>query len=176
VLRTALLLTCFALAAGLAACGGSSDSGAEELARQHELAAAKRQAAQDARQGARIKGLERELARAGHSTAGEASGSADTQGETTAEAPSLGDWPGGSAYTAILASLGSEEVARTEQAQASGRGLDAGVLFSTEFSSLRPGYWVVFSGTFSGEDAAAGRAARARELGYVDAYPRFVSP
>jgi hypothetical protein len=54
--------------------------------------------------------------------------------------------------------------------------LDAGVLFSSDFRSLRPGYWVVFSGTFSAQPDAARRADRARELGYSSAYPRLVSP
>jgi hypothetical protein len=51
------------LAAGLVmgACGSSDDSGAEELARQQELRAARQQAAEDARQSAKIGELERKL-------------------------------------------------------------------------------------------------------------------
>jgi hypothetical protein len=50
------------------------------------------------------------------------------------------------------------------------------VLFSSDYSSLRPGYWVVFSGSFGSVGEAAARTARAQELGYTDAYPRFVAP
>ncbi len=159
----------------LAACGGSDDSGAAELARQQELAEARKEAAQDARQSAHIKQLERKLKGVQKQTASE------PEATTTVAAPpqgsaSAGDWPGDSGYTAILASLTSEPEARATQAEAAGRGLDAGVLYSSDFSSLRPGYWVVFSGSFATDDDAAARAAGARELGYADAYPRFVSP
>jgi hypothetical protein len=159
----------------LPACGSSENGGSDELARQHELAAARRQAAQDARQGARLQGLERQLRRSGQTPTSAPPAQVPDQAAPPA-GPQLGDWPGGSAYTAILASDASRLQARAEQAEASGRGLDAGVLFSTDFSSLRPGYWVVFSGSFASQEAAASRAARAHELGYSDAYPRFVSP
>jgi cell division septation protein DedD len=85
------------------------------------------------------------------------------------------DWPGGSGYTTILASLPSKAAALRVQAMARGRGLDAGVLYSTRYSSLRPGYWVVFSGKSAGQQKADRRTARAKSLGYKKAYPRFVS-
>jgi S1-C subfamily serine protease len=88
----------------------------------------------------------------------------------------LGDWPGGTGYTVILASKGSETEARTIQAEASASGLDAGVLFSSDFRSLRPGYWVVFSGIYDSQSAAAQAATDARDIGFSDAYSRFVSP
>jgi serine/threonine protein kinase len=88
----------------------------------------------------------------------------------------LGDWPGGSGYSAMIGAFSSQARARRWQLQAVRRGLDAGVLFSSEFNSLRPGYWVVFSGSFDSESEAAARAARAQQLGYSDSYPRFVSP
>ncbi|MGV1049949.1 MAG: SPOR domain-containing protein [Solirubrobacterales bacterium] len=87
-----------------------------------------------------------------------------------------GDWPGGPGFTAVLASLSTESEARAGQLRATARGLDAGVLFSTDFRSLRPGYWVVFSGDFASAGEAAERAERAHGLGYSDAYPRFVAP
>jgi hypothetical protein len=86
------------------------------------------------------------------------------------------DWPGGSGYTTILASLPSKAAALRVQAMARERGLDAGVLYSTRYSSLRPGYWVVFSGKSAGQRKADRRTARAKSLGYGKAYPRFVSP
>lgn len=98
-----------------------------------------------------------------------------TSNPSTSSAGSRGDWPGGSGFTVILASKGSEAEARSLQSQATAAGLDAGVLYSSNFRSLRPGYWVVFSGTFSTATDAGRRAARAKELGYTDAYPRFVS-
>lgn len=173
------------IAAGLCAalligCGGSEDSGAGELARQRELAEARKEAAQNARQDATIEQLEHRLHRLKAEGAGTTTETpvASTP-EPAAEEPSsstLGDWPGGSGYSAMLGAFSSEENARTLQREATELGLDAGVLYSSNFSSLRPGYWVVFSGTFSDHDGAAARAARAQELGYSDSYPRFVSP
>lgn len=166
------------LVLALAGCGGDGESGSEELARQHEIASARQQAAQDARQAERVKQLEREVSSLKRGARPDAATTTESVPEPGPEptATSLGDWPGGTGYTAILASLSSESEARTEQAQATARGLDAGVLFSTEFRSLRPGYWVVFSGDFGTVAEAGERAERAQGLGYSDAYPRFVAP
>jgi hypothetical protein len=90
--------------------------------------------------------------------------------------PRSNGWPGGSGYTVILASSRAESDARAVQRRASDAGLDAGVLRSSDFASLRRGYWVVFSGTFEQVDGASGRQSRARSLGFPDAYTRFVSP
>jgi len=164
----------------LTACGGSGDSGADELARQGELAEARKEAAQNARQNATIEQLEHRLHRLkteGVETTTETTVAATP--EPPVEEPSssnLGDWPGGSGYSAMLGAFSSEENARDLQREATELGLDAGVLYSSNFSSLRPGYWVVFSGTFTDHEEAAARAVRAQELGYSDSYPRFVSP
>jgi hypothetical protein len=55
-------------------------------------------------------------------------------------------------------------------------GLEAAILRSDRHSDLRPGYWVVFSGTYSddGGDAATALDA-AREAGFEDAYVRHVN-
>jgi hypothetical protein len=158
----------------MAACGSSDESGAEQLAHQRELAAARHQAAQDARQSAHIKELEDQLEQRDPNAARQGSQTPSAEAGSETEASS-GDWPGPSAYTAILASDASEAQARADQANASAAGLDAGVLDSSDFSSLRPGYWVLFSGSFSTVSEAISRVSRAHELGYSDAYPRFVS-
>jgi hypothetical protein len=161
----------------LAACGDSEESGADALARQHELANARHQAAQDARQAAHVKELQREVAALKHRPQADAGPTTESSAAAPVEeSQAPGDWPGGSGYTAILASLSTEAEARERQREATSAGLDAGVLFSSDFSSLRPGYWVVFSGDFASSDGADARTARAKELGYADAYPRFVAP
>jgi hypothetical protein len=182
-LAAALLL--MSALAGLSGCGrGSGDTGAEELAHQRELSAARSEAAQGARQATKIKDLERELHKVVHhqkeartaATTAPTTDSSQSAAPPPAEVEAIGDWPGGSGFTAILASVATEEEARSIQSEATGRGLDAGVLFSSDYSSLRPGCWVVFSGVFSDADGAETRMAHARELGYSEAYPRFVSP
>lgn len=92
-------------------------------------------------------------------------------------APAVGtdDWPGGSGFTAILASRSSEAEAVAVEAEASRRGLDARILYSSDYSSLRPGYWAVFSGLFPDDAGAELRASRAQELGHPDAYPGSVA-
>lgn len=172
--------------ATLSACGGGSgssstaDDGAAEVAHQRELAHARHQGAQAARQAARIKDLEREVRAVRERERSRESPPPAASEPQPAPAPEtesdISDWPGGSGYTAILASVSSEGEARSIQTEATGKGLDAGVLFSTDYNSLRPGYWVVFSGVFRDADGADERARHAHELGYSDAYPRFVSP
>jgi hypothetical protein len=160
-------------------CADSNDSGVGELARQRELAEARKEAAQDARQSATIEQLEKRLERVNEQRGGAVPSAPDpvpTPPRKVTTSSSLGDWPGGSGYSAMLGAFSTEENARSQQSEATGLGLDAGVLYSSNFSSLRPGYWVVFSGTFSSQEEAAARALRAQELGYTDSYPRFVSP
>lgn len=187
VARSLVLVLLLAIGSILTGCGGSggADTGASELAHQRELVEARRQAAQDARQATRIKALERELhtvKRQEDTGAHDKSGDRATAPEAHAEEEQpateavAGDWPGGSGFTAILASLPTEAEAIAVEAEATGRGLDAGVLYSSDYSSLRPGYWVVFSGVFPNDGGAEARASRAHELGYPDAYPRFVAP
>jgi hypothetical protein len=52
-------------------------------------------------------------------------------------------------------------------------GEPAGVLFSSDFSSLKPGYWVVFSGIFASRDAAL-QQARSLRPEFPGSYPRFI--
>jgi hypothetical protein len=72
----ALALASAALA--LSACGGSSNDGAAEVAKQDELKAARAQAAQNARQSARIATLEHRLKHASRQRAESATGPAPT--------------------------------------------------------------------------------------------------
>lgn len=173
-------------AAALTGCGGDDDdAGAqtdlvrEQLA-EERIARERADAARAARQEERLKQLEEELREAKRPPSRGSSRPPASEPASTAPGtppPSNGgDWPGGSGHTAILASKSSEADARAMQREASARGLDAGVLHSSDFRSLRPGYWVVFSGRFGSSGDASRRAARAKELGYGDAYPRFVSP
>jgi hypothetical protein len=91
-----------------------------------------------------------------------------------AETPvSSASWPG---YTVVLASKGSVAEAEGIADRARAAGLpDVGTLHSSDHSSLRPGFWVVYSATFGSRDASAAAAADARAAGFQDAYPRYVS-
>jgi hypothetical protein len=85
-----------------------------------------------------------------------------------------GDWPAGeTAWTAVLSSVRSESDARAAKARLASSGEPAGVLFSSDYAGLRPGYWVVFSGSYSSESAAE---AQARKLSgsWPGAYARRI--
>jgi hypothetical protein len=91
-------------------------------------------------------------------------------------------WPAGkSGYTVVLNSIPLTSVGRRNAVDqgkvALARGLSqVGVLDSSRFSSLHPGYWVVFSGVFDSERAARGQIARARSASFQLAYVRRITP
>jgi SPOR domain len=99
----------------------------------------------------------------------------ETEPETTPGAGTgSSDWPAGeTAWTAVLSSVRSESDARAAKSRVAASGEPAGVLFSSDFPGLRPGYWVVFSGTFPGR-AAAESQANALRSDFPDAYARRI--
>ena len=56
----------------------------------------------------------------------------------------------------------SESDARAAKRSLIDQGEPAGVLPSDDFADLRPGYWVLFSGTYADRDAAIAQAASLR--------------
>jgi serine/threonine-protein kinase len=72
----------------------------------------------------------------------------------------------------VLMDFGIARTAERAASQVRARGYESGVLLSTEYRSLRPGYWVVYSGRFATEAEAAAHAERLRRAGYTTAYPR----
>ena len=55
------------------------------------------------------------------------------------------------------------------------RGFPAGVLYSSDFRSLNPGYWVTYSGEFDTEAQANAHARALRSAGYSECYQRKVA-
>ncbi len=97
-----------------------------------------------------------------------------TPDSTAPGAPTTGalaEWPAGkTGWTAVLASTESRSEAE-RKARAAGGG-DVGVLRSDDFSSLRKGYWVVFSGQYD----SRGDAETAAESAAGGAYARQIVP
>jgi len=97
-----------------------------------------------------------------------ATGGSETVPASTAAADSgLSDWPAGTTgWTNVLVSVPKVDgrdaaVARAEQARR--RGLRrVGVLDSSRYASLHPGYWVVFAGVYPSEPEATSRLREAR--------------
>jgi hypothetical protein len=65
-------------------------------------------------------------------------------------------------------------VARARQAKRSGL-KDVGVLVSSQYSSLHPGYYVVFSGIYSSQAQASAGLTAAHAKGFPDAYQTRVT-
>jgi hypothetical protein len=90
-------------------------------------------------------------------------------------------WPAGRAgWTIVLDSVPSTNGragALGEAKQASRLGLSqVGVLDSAQFSSLHPGYFVVFTGVYGTEAAAQSHIIDAHRRGYREPYPRRIVP
>jgi hypothetical protein len=103
-----------------------------------------------------------------------------TRPRPPAQRPRLIEWPRGrSGWTLVLASLptsANREAALTKARQALEAELpQVGVLESSRFSSLHPGYFVVFSGVYSSLSTAQDAASRAAQAGYGNAYARRVT-
>ena len=98
-----------------------------------------------------------------------------------AGARALAVWPTAkSGWTVILQSLPvangrSFALAQARAAQHAGL-TEVGILDSSKFSSLHPGYYVLFSGIHSSFSDADTAAAGARSHGYPRAYARRITP
>jgi hypothetical protein len=94
-------------------------------------------------------------------------------------APQLVDWPPSqNGYTVVIASLpasGGRARAISKAREVLANKLpEVGVIDSGEFSSLHPGYYVVFSGIYADQRAALGGIERVQSL-YPAAYIRQIS-
>lgn len=96
-------------------------------------------------------------------------------GGTTGTA-TIESWPAGKeAWTVILKSASSRSEAETRARELQEQGTTVGVLESKDYSSLRAGYWVVFSGQYENQEAAQ-EAADGLKAKVPEAYARFVKP
>jgi hypothetical protein len=101
---------------------------------------------------------------------------------TAATTPPNGElaWPASqNGWTVVLVSdpktTGHEDAVHTA-AQAAASGLpQVGVLDSSLFASLQPGYYVVFTGIYGTESDAEAAVATARQAGFSGAYSRQVA-
>ena len=90
------------------------------------------------------------------------------------------DWPAGEdGWTIVLASVPQTKgrptaVARARQARRKGLS-QVGVLDSSQYASLHPGYWVVFSGVYASEAEATSALEPAREVARTATVRRVVA-
>ena len=103
-------------------------------------------------------------------------GTTATPGASPAAGGTVAEWPAGKrGWTVILASTTTEADAKKRAETFNGAGQPAGVLHSDEYSSLRAGYWVVFSGVYDTQEDAQ-KAAEAAQGKAPGAYAREVVP
>ncbi len=111
-------------------------------------------------------------------TDGDGSTSTTSPATTTGGTGTLIAWPGRDGYTVVLDSIPvsagrSRAVTKANAAIASGLER-VGVLTSSDFASLRAGYYVVFTGIYDTETDARAAVSRVRGAGYPRAYPREI--
>jgi hypothetical protein len=99
---------------------------------------------------------------------------------TTTTPGTIISWPAGTdGYTIVLKSTPTSQgrgPADAAAQQAINAGLrQVGVLNSSEYSSLNPGYYVTFTGVYTTESQAEGALANARSKGFPTAYVRRVA-
>lgn len=93
----------------------------------------------------------------------------------------LVSWPEGTrGWTVVLESLpqgGGRAAATAKAKEAAEAGLtEVGVLESSRYSSLHPGYFVVFSGVYDARGQAEQGVSQARGRGFQSAYAREIAP
>ena len=112
-------------------------------------------------------------------TGGFATVAQTTDGGEVTGPSSIAEWPSGEdGWTIALASVPQTEgrapaLARAKAARK--RGLDSvGVLDSSRYASLHPGYWIVFSGIYASEAEATSALEQARQYARVAAVRHIV--
>jgi cell division septation protein DedD len=89
-------------------------------------------------------------------------------------------WPANeNGWTIVLVSYpktNGHASARTTASKAAKSGLgEVGILDSSLFASLQPGYFVVFTGIYSSKDDADAAVSTARQAGFGGAYSRQIA-
>jgi hypothetical protein len=77
-------------------------------------------------------------------------------------------------WTAQVAASRTQAAADAVAGRLRANGVAAGTLFSSDYASLTPGYWVTYSGKFGDRATAEQQAQRLRDKGFSDAFAREV--
>lgn len=98
---------------------------------------------------------------------------------TTPASPTTGiaSWPHGmTGYTVILDVIPGKTAATANATKIAATGIPVGLLYSSDYSSMTPGDWIVFSGTYTTRAAAARAASQLKAKGQTGAYAFSVVP
>lgn len=95
----------------------------------------------------------------------------------TSAAAQVATWPSGlSGWTVQLASVSSESAAQATARSLATRGLDVGILNSSDHPHMHPGQWVVFSHRYALQAQAQAAAAQLAAAGHPGASAIEVAP
>lgn len=112
---------------------------------------------------------------ASNSTNGAGATSGATATTAAGSRANIGAWPRGlPGWTVVLAADHTRAAAYRVAERAGARGIEVGVLDSSQHPSLAPGFWVVFSGRYPTQTAAQSASAQLISLGQSYAHPRLV--
>ncbi|HWF25361.1 MAG TPA: SPOR domain-containing protein [Solirubrobacteraceae bacterium] len=96
---------------------------------------------------------------------------------TTKPAATIASWPAGvTGYTVVLGVVHARSAATASATKIASAGIPVGVLASSDYSSMRPGDWIVFSGTYSSRAQADAAATGLQTKGQTGAYAFPVVP
>ncbi len=115
-------------------------------------------------------------------TTQEPAGTTQETTPTTATTPltpttTLAKWPTGvTGYTVVLGVITSKATATTSATKIAATGIPTGLLYSSDYSSMHPGHWIVFSGTYTTRAHADAAAAQIKTKGQPGAYAFSVVP
>ena len=89
----------------------------------------------------------------------------------------IGSWPTGvTGFTVVLGVMPAKEAAKASATTIAATGIPVGLLHSNDYSSMRPGDWIVFSGTYTTRTQADAAATRLQAKGQPAAYAFAVVP
>jgi hypothetical protein len=96
---------------------------------------------------------------------------------TAPPAPAIASWPTGvTGYTVVLGVIPEKAVAKASATKIRAAGIPVGLLYSSDYSSMHPGHWIVFSGTYGTRTQAEAAAVQLQGKGQTDAYAWSVVP
>ena len=100
-----------------------------------------------------------------------------TTAATAPPAAAIGSWPPGvKGFTVVLGVIPAKAAATASATKIAATGIPVGLLYSSDYSSMRPGDWIVFSGTYSTRRRADAAAAQLQAKGQPGAYAFSVVP
>jgi predicted nucleic acid-binding Zn ribbon protein len=95
--------------------------------------------------------------------------------ESTPTRGGIPTWPGNrDGFTVVLLSTGDEASARRFARNARQGDVDAGILRSDDYTSLEPGFWIVYAGVYRTRGQAE-RAANRLGDRFAGSFPQFVN-